>query len=135
MSQKRYALNMILGLILVLLLLFVIVPIPMGEGSASYAKRWSDNFLQVKTPDEAIERYPEIDYRQFENGEWVIGVCSDSHNNPWGGTVVTKDSNGTVKSFFGHVCGSHIIQMPMSKATSLKDFYANLRGFKEHPIE
>jgi hypothetical protein len=47
-------------------------------------------------------------------------VSANSHGNPWGGTVVTKDSDGQVRTFYGHVCGHADIGM---ETKSLADVY------------
>jgi len=110
MKILRNVVKALLALLLIsVLLIFLISFLPMGTGSESYANKWSEKFVSIKNVNQAIEMYPEINYKTFENGDWIIGICSDSHYNPWGGTIVTKDSNGTIKSFFGHVCGSRAL--------------------------
>jgi len=116
--------------VILILLMFIISFLPMGSGSESYANKWSQNFVSIKNINQATKKYPYLDYKEFETGEWIIGISSNSHHNPWGGTIVTKDSNGIIKSFFGHVCGPAFLQMIFPRATSVDEVYKILsRGF------
>jgi hypothetical protein len=56
-------------------------------------------------PQEARERYAQAGVREFTNGDWLVWVSDNSHANPWGGTVVTRDNRNAVRAFYGHVCG------------------------------
>jgi hypothetical protein len=98
----------------------------MGEGSPAYAASWRDRLAPLGDPDEARARFPgEVKAARFPTGEWVFGVCEDSHGNPDGGTVVVKDSTGRVRAFFGHVCGRHFLVMLLDSPKSLAEFYGS----------
>jgi hypothetical protein len=59
----------------------------------------------------------------FPDGKWIACAYRDSHYG-WGrggGTVVSRDSDGVVRVFFGHVCGE-----PRGYGKTLEEFYANL---------
>jgi hypothetical protein len=96
------------------------------EGSPRYAKRWKSNFATVDSPQVAKSQFDDVGVKQFENGDWVLIVSADSHSSFWGGTVVTKDSTGRVRAFFGHVCG-HGAMVPFSNAKSLDEYFADPR--------
>src|SRR5262245_43434026 len=68
-----------------------------AKGSPQYAAKWRTAFEGVGDPEEAQRRYPEAAAKRFENGEWVFGVCRDSHTYQDGGTIVVKDSTGAVR--------------------------------------
>src|SRR4051794_29353182 len=82
------------------------------EGLPSDARRWIGVIEPLASPDTAEpairpQLTDTVDFFQhrFPNGEWVFGIEIASHqlfSN--GGTTVTKDSNGRVRVFFGHVC-------------------------------
>lgn len=48
----------------------------------------------------------------------------DSHGEPGGGTIVSRDSSGEIHIFFGHVCGRLY-----AKGETLEGFYASLRDY------
>jgi hypothetical protein len=111
-----------------LLLLAVASSLFMGSGSVWLAKRWIARFQNVATVEDAIARY-QVVHREFPDGSWIFGVAVGSHGNPWGGTVVTKDSTGQPRVFFGHVCvaGAPLfIALHRSECTSLAAAYSNL---------
>jgi len=86
----------------------------------------------INSIEEAQSKYSYIHVKNFNNGEWVFGVSSDSHSNPWGGTIVLKDSNGKISSYFGHVCGSARMLFN-AEAKDLNTFYTTqFSEFKEY---
>ena len=110
-----------------------------NRGSPELAARWRAMLEPVGDLDAAKQEWPGIQSRRFKNGEWAYGFCHDSHFqfrfSDHGGTLVVKDSRGAVRAFFGHVCGPQFLDMLLSQAVSLDDFYEKLMlkwGFKEH---
>ncbi len=83
----------------------------MGKGSSLYAKKWTKKLRAIDSITMAKSKYPNIFSFLFEDGQWLVGVCSDSHASPWGGTIVIHDSKRNTHSFFGHVCGSEFLKM------------------------
>ena len=112
-----------------------------GTGSMAEAQKLRPRVAAIPGPDSlpAGDR----DYRalRFPNGEWVVGVATDSHalfaEYTGGGTVVTKDSRGRVRCFFGHVCGKGAAlspEAPSARAKSLDEFDAEVaKSFAEQP--
>jgi hypothetical protein len=94
-----------------------------AKGSPEYAAQWRDALTQFSDPDHAAAKHPEVSVQRFHNGEWVFGVCRDSHSHADGGTIVVKDSNGKVRAFFGHVCGGGFLDGRMALTHSLSEFY------------
>jgi hypothetical protein len=95
--------RIIVACVLGLLAAAVIAPAFMiGSGSESDASAWAERFRTIDTLEQARATYPSVEARTFEHGEWIIWVSTNSHGNPWGGTVVTKDSRGRVRAFY---CG------------------------------
>jgi hypothetical protein len=95
------------------------------EGSVKLARKWKAELSQYRTPDEAVARNQDVFVRRFDNGEWLIGRCRNSHG-LWaigGGTVVVKDSTGQVRAFFGHVCGDKIPSNEDWECSDLASFY------------
>lgn len=108
----------------------------MGDGSERYARKWSKRFASLESTEAATRKYPLIESRAFADGEWIFGICRDSHASPWGGTIVTRDSRGEIRSFFGHVCGRYFLRsrLKMDNPENLNHFYSLLLGeykFKE----
>src|SRR5262249_8059574 len=98
-----------------------------GEGHPPYAETWRQRLEPPAHPEEGRARYPEVVGKRLKNGEWIFGVCADSHGSHWGGTIVVKDSTGKVRAFFGHVCGPSYLENILSyKGGSLKEFYDEL---------
>jgi hypothetical protein len=99
-----------------------------NDGSMELAQEWKKELQRFVSLEEAKVKMPEIQGAKFENGEWVIGLCRDSHGNlrPGGGTMVLKDSRGKTRLFFGHVCGQNYLDMMVTKRKSLDDFYNNM---------
>lgn len=96
----------------------------LGKGSTTYSERWRSRLAPLPDPTAARSAYPEIEVMEFANGEWVFGVSSDSHGSHWGGTVVVKDSEGRIRTFFGHVCGPGFFDR-MKGSKNLADFYVH----------
>jgi hypothetical protein len=94
--------------------------LPMGSGSVKYSRLWRGRFVDLSAVQAARSAFPQVRAREFENGEWILLVSDNSHGDPWGGTVVTKDSKGEVKTFYGHVCGRADTG---SESKSLSDVY------------
>ena len=120
--------------LVVFLLLFSLFA-PMGTGSKRFAKKWAKKFESIKTLEEAKTEYSWLKFREFKNGEWIFGISSNSHGNPWGGTVVTKDSKGQIRCFFGHVCGSpflHAVFVATQPKTLDEIYKHRLKSFKEY---
>jgi hypothetical protein len=97
-----------------------------GAGNRRYANRWLDRLQGFSDPESAQTAYPEVQFKRFENGEWVMGVSDDSHRSRWGGTIVVKDSTGAKHVWFGHVCGPRRLEIrTLRESKSLKSFYAH----------
>jgi hypothetical protein len=109
---------------------------PSGVGSPEDARLWRARFESVPDPETAQSKYPGVDVKNYDNGEWVFGVCTDSHTSMWGGTVVVKDSRGQTRAFFGHVCGNKYLEWRLRDTKSLDDFYGSetwkMHGFTEY---
>ncbi len=104
--MKKTIIRIVIGLVLLLLLAFFVIPcLPMGEGSAHYARKWTERLDPIESPADARAQFGNVAVLELTNGEWVVWVSANSHGNPWGGTVVTKDCRGDTRSFYGHVCG------------------------------
>ncbi len=88
-----------------------------------YAARWREALAPLSDPDAARSQYQEVAGKRFANGEWVFGVCRDSHGFSGGGALVVKDSTGRVRTFFGHVCGSGRLEYMLREVNSLEEFY------------
>ncbi|MBN1508164.1 MAG: hypothetical protein JW955_15040 [Sedimentisphaerales bacterium] len=123
--------------------------VPMGKGSYEYARKWSRQLRAYNSPEEAsldfncfvIERFsdgssrttrvgPQADGRpralvkSFPDGQWIICAHANSHGEPGGGTIVTRDDQGTIHVFFGHVCG-----YVCAYGDTLDEFYGRVRGY------
>lgn len=76
-----------------------------GSGSPAFAEKWTRRFEDFPTPKAAQSRhFLAVESHEFPDGSWLYAVCSRSHNNANGGTVVIRDSSGAIRAFFGHVC-------------------------------
>lgn len=106
-TSRRKILSIITLIFVLLIAVFILFPpfLPMGTGSERYAEKWTNRFSALNSIADAKAKYSNIAVQEFSDGEWIFWVCANSHGNPWGGTIVTCDSRGTTKSFFGHVCG------------------------------
>lgn len=100
--------------------------LPMGEGSPRFARKWEIRLKGINDPVQAHELYKGLAVREFTNGEWIVWAWANSHGNPWGGTVVTKDSQGIIHSFFGHVCG---VPHGRFQGDNLSQIYSNLTSY------
>lgn len=107
------------------------------NGSPELAEEWRSALqpLSLSAGDFHAE-HPGIEVVRFPNGEWVIGLAQNSHGLfvRGGGSRVVKDSRGSVRAFFGHVCGPHYLQTFFRETPSLEGFYARLKhlDFTEH---
>jgi hypothetical protein len=131
----RAVLTLIVGFIGVNIARFTILP--MGNGSMLYARTWKHRLDHCVTLTDVTNRFECLDVTDrnigwsttgnrlilhtFTNGHWMVLRCANSHGNPWGGTVVTRDSTGKTRVFFGHVCGSD-----KPRGHSLDEAYSNL---------
>lgn len=123
-TRTRKTVNLILLIIVFLIAICILCPellLPMGAGSEYYAEKWTKRFQTLNSVAEAKAKYSNVAAREFPNGEWIFWVSSNSHGNPWGGTIVTRDSRGITKAFFGHVCGFAVLQ-----GESLDEVYEDL---------
>jgi hypothetical protein len=98
-------------------------PFKRGEGSTSYARMWRERFESIEDPETAQAKFDEVIVKRFQNGEWIFGVCADSHSSIHGGTVVVKDSRGNTHVYFGHVCGPKALEIALGPLRSLDGFY------------
>lgn len=110
---------------------FVIGMLPMGTGSLEYAREWSARLRKVDSVAQAQREYPSSRSRTFANGDWIVVVSDNSHGNPWGGTVVTRDSHGVIRTLYGHVC----LRADLGRESkSLDDVYRALdRAYSDKP--
>lgn len=118
-----------------------------GEGSLHHARLWKQRLLDCNSPTEVraaficinddvptgsitidskgpnlnvIDKAYALIY-EFEKGDWIAVAYANSHGkNPAGGTVVLRDSNGIIRVYFGHVCGS-----PYLDGLSKEEIYAH----------
>lgn len=110
------------------LLLLLVSSFADGTGSTWLARRWVRRFQDIKSAQEASAKY-KVAQRDFADGSWIFGVAVGSHGNPWGGTVVTRDSTGQTRVFFGHVCVSGaplLIALKKAECETLSAAYSNL---------
>jgi hypothetical protein len=76
------------------------------RGSLALATEWRKQLGEYSDPKAAVVFDQKVWVIHCENGEWMFGLAQGSHG-VWkrgGGTVVTKDSNGDTRSYYGHVC-------------------------------
>jgi hypothetical protein len=110
-----------------------------GTGSPEEAAKMRMKLESITSPEAGIGCDREYIWKRFDSGEWVLGICRDSHafwGKYTGGTVVLKDSRGKTGTYFGHVCGHAPMEMPMHRAYSLDEFYTELLKYtplKEQP--
>jgi hypothetical protein len=140
---KKYGCFLVgLGIIIVLVCLAVFSPFSawifgLGKGDPDYALKWQQRLQPLPDPETAMATYSEVFSKRFENGEWIFGVCYDSHYSHWGGTVVVKDSSGRVRAFFGHVCGDLFLRHVFHVTKSNDEFYRFLtteHDFQEYSL-
>jgi hypothetical protein len=121
------------------------------SGSEKYAREWKARLLACHSLDEVkqhfncfvIESRPEGSVQMvrvtetvkgrpsalltsFPDGRWIACAHADSHSEPGGGTIVSRDSSGEVHVFSGHVCGHVTV-----RGETLEEFYARLRGYND----
>jgi hypothetical protein len=153
LTRRRVVALLILGFVV-----FVYIPAQMrvlpGKGSRKYARRWREQLLACVSLDEVKQRFNcwtferadgGYTYMQasdmvkgrtsalvkaFPDGRWLACAYADSHFAPGGGTVVTRDSDGVTRVFFGHVCGGIIILVLQRNKGSRK-----LRRPADDPME
>jgi hypothetical protein len=108
----------------------------LGRGSVAAAARWKGIFEAISDPEVVKTRYPFAAVKRFDDGSWIVGVGEDSHASSDGGTIVVKESDGSVRAFFGHVCGPDLLADAFSRCRSSAEFYPLLFqsrfGFKEY---
>jgi hypothetical protein len=106
--------------------------LPLGKGSMRYAREWKQRLDQCTTLADVTNTfeyhdvtgtpgggsYGKLTLRRFTNGSWIVMNSENSHGNPWGGTIVTRDSTGKTRVFFGHVCGAETL-----RGNSLQEAY------------
>jgi hypothetical protein len=138
------------GVLVFLGLLAVVLafsPPGMSDGSYVCARLWRARLATCRSLDDVRERFrcakweatgkgscffvedPNTHRRgrtwallyEFPDGDWLAMAYRSSHNTWGGGTVVTRDSAGRIRVFFGHVCGS-----PNVFGESLDEVYASL---------
>jgi hypothetical protein len=123
-KQIKYTVVMLLAILVVVA---IAIPSINGDGSEWIARRWVKRFADVHSVSDALERY-QVARREFPDGSWIVGIAVGSHGNPFGGTIVTKDSTGLTRVFFGHVSTpatlAHTIHK--SQSASLKEAFSNL---------
>jgi hypothetical protein len=146
---RRWIIGILVGLLLVSFLAWPVdAPFKMGSGSSWYAHRWKARLLACQSLDDVKRRFncvesvlcegggdsrivvakprvgrPHALIARFSDGKWIACAYRDSHGG-WGiggGTIVSRDSEGIVRVFFGHVCGD-----PRGYGRTLEEFYANL---------
>lgn len=131
---KRIAITLVIALVV----LAIGVPMIIGGGSPRLARLWTRRLEGTSSVQDAVARYKVV-HREFPDGTWMYGVAIGSHGNPWGGTVVTKDSNKKTHVFFGHVCVPNaplFMAFGEGRCSSLAEGYSNLTAqarFKEQP--
>ena len=119
----------------------------MSAGSYEYARKWCNQLLACHSLEEVKQYFNCIEFvptegggarmvsvtahvagrpqalvDSFPDGKWIACAYGDSHGGPGGGTIVTRDSDGVVHVFFGHVCGE-----PGAWGKTLDEFYERLR--------
>ena len=137
------------ALLLAFVLLIASMHPSMGAGSRRYARQWRTQLLACNSLDEVKQHFncliferspggggtkirvtetvtgrPSALLKDFPDGRWIACAHADSHSEPGGGTIVSRDSSGEVHVFFGHVCGNVI-----AYGDTLDEFYRSLRGY------
>ena len=110
------------------------------EGLPSDARKWRSVIEPVADVDSADREHPALtdhpDYFSFRfpNGEWVFGIAVRSHKFfTRGGTLVFKDSRGTTRVYYGHVCAHGRVQMALygNNCRSIQEFVSRLREYDD----
>lgn len=104
------------------------------RGSPELASAWRKLLSEFGDPNSAASANERIWVIHCENGEWMFGLAQGSHG-IWkrgGGTVVTKDSNGDLRSYRGHVCWPAGSPFRGCSTENLASVYQSItdRGFK-----
>ena len=125
--MTRAAKNIVAILGIIVILMLIVPAMTMGSGSPWLARRWMKQFSKVHDIATAKDD-AKLFAHEFPDGSWLCGKTSPSHGNPWGGTIVTKDSSGAVRVFFGHVCagGELALAIRNEDTDSLEQAYSNL---------
>jgi len=78
-----------------------------NDGSPELAREWQLRLESFADLNDAQRKDANVQGKRFPNGDWIFGLCRDSHGllHRGGGTIVVRDSRGAVRAFFGHVCG------------------------------
>jgi len=131
--------RVVITVVIVFVVLAFAIPAINGDGSRWLARRWIKRFADVDSPSEALEKY-RVGHREFADGSWIVATALASHGNPFGGTVVTKDSTGRTRVFFGHVCTGLRVNRPLQdpQISSLDEVFSNLTAYgvlKEQELE
>jgi hypothetical protein len=135
---------------------FLIVPLltrrgGMGSGSHRYARKWRAQLLACGSLDDVKRQFncfeivvredglhqrvevtavqsgrPRALIQSFPDGRWIACAHASSHGERGGGTIVSRDSDGEVHVFFGHVCWS-----VWAHGDTLEESYTELRGYNE----
>lgn len=114
----------------------------MGGESEEYAEKWSENLAGIDSLSALKDEYRDLFVHEFQDGGWIAGVCSDSHGNFDGGTIVLKDHTDVIRSFFGHVCGSSFLRGIFALAENresespddIYDYLINVEDFREYDV-
>ena len=119
------------------------------SGSEEYARKWKTQLLACHSLDEVKQHFncfvieprpssqiirvtetikgrPSALLKSFPDGRWIACAHADSHSEPGGGTIVSRDSSGEVHVFFGHVCGHVVVS-----GETLQEFHACLRSYND----
>ena len=135
-KSVKWILRVLLWLFLAFIALSIAATVlPMGKGSMRYARKWTQRLEQYVSLADVTNGFEYLDVTgtpgrgwdgdltllTFTNGNWVVLNTANSHANPWGGTMVTRDSTGRTRVFFGHVCGGETL-----RGDSLDEAYSNL---------
>lgn len=117
-----------LGLLTVVVFLFLVYlfiqPFMMGDGSPWMANRLAKRFLKVTDPNDAANEFSRIASKRYPDNTWICVAYVGSHGRLLGGTIVSKDSNGTTRAFFGHVCSGAGINRAVDESNSIDEVYA-----------
>ena len=77
-----------------------------------------DSAVYIRDPNTFREGNTWALLYDLPNGDWLAMAYASSHGHKGGGTVVTRDSTGRIRAFFGHVCGR-----PFAVGESLEEIY------------
>jgi hypothetical protein len=145
----RWTVAVALLLVFVHLSFMWLRPRGMGAGSYEYARQWRRQLLACQSLEDVKQHFncfvmewsaggggtrvevtetvagrPHALLKSFPDGRWIACAHADSHGEPGGGTIVSRDSSGEIHIFFGHVCGRLY-----ARGETLEEFYASLRGY------